>query len=75
MDTVVTRNYVEGLVNDSKKWEHHCPRCGGVFDRLLAISRYADVAICDSCGTDEALSAFIGDPISLKDWAVYKDGD
>jgi len=35
----------------------HCPRCGlplEGFDRQ-AVSRYADVAICSRCGSEEAL--------------------
>ena len=35
----------------------HCPRCGRVLESFSrqAVSRYADVAVCGSCGTQEAL--------------------
>ena len=35
----------------------HCPRCGKVLDTFErhAVSRYADLSVCDECGTEEAL--------------------
>jgi hypothetical protein len=35
----------------------HCPRCGKVLDTFErhAVSRYADLTVCDECGTEEAL--------------------
>lgn len=35
----------------------HCPRCGASLESLArhALSRYADVTVCDSCGQQEAL--------------------
>ena len=53
---------------------HFCPRCGqiSVKNRLHtnALSRHADVYICDACGTDEAIRDWQGEPIPLKDWAI-----
>ena len=53
-----------------------CPRCGRmtVKERLPtnAWSRYAEVYICDACGTDEAIRDLKGDPMLLKDWAAAK---
>lgn len=35
-----------------------CPKCGGKFERLLAVSRTDNkTAICDGCGTMEALDS------------------
>lgn len=52
----------------------YCPRCGGwvLKSRLSAnaLSRYADIYICEACGLDEATRAFRGDPLPLKDWAI-----
>lgn len=48
-----------------------CPRCGEPLkDRLHtnAMSRVADVYVCDACGTAEALEAFLGHPRSVEDW-------
>lgn len=50
-----------------------CPRCGKMQmndDPIRnALSRYADVMVCDSCGTDEAMRDYFGTPISLKEWS------
>ena len=52
-----------------------CPRCG--FDRMdpkpvrNALSRYANVYICDECGTDEAMRDFAGaTPLPLNEWSM-----
>lgn len=53
-----------------------CPRCG--FDRMdsnvmhNALSRHADVYICDMCGTDEALRDAVGSPLSLEEWSLIR---
>jgi len=50
-----------------------CPRCGE--DTMKpslhpnALSRYADIMICDLCGMDEAKMAFMGAPKPLAHWA------
>lgn len=53
---------------------HLCPRCGKmtVKDSLHtnALSRHADVYICDACGVDEAIRDWLGDPLPLKEWAI-----
>lgn len=49
----------------------HCPRCGWELESFShhAISRYADVVVCDDCGTAEALEcAGLIAPIPLTDW-------
>lgn len=54
----------------------YCPRCGRmtVKERLHtnALSRCADVYVCDECGTDEAIRAATGQEIPLKEWAIAK---
>ena len=54
----------------------YCPRCGrmSVKERLHtnALSRYIQVYICDSCGTDEAIRDSMGSPLPLQDWAIAK---
>lgn len=53
-----------------------CPRCG--LDKMAdnpirnALSRAADIHVCDDCGTAEALRAFHGDALPLEDWACMK---
>lgn len=51
-----------------------CPRCGHYrmdSDPIRnALSRSAQVQVCDECGTDEALRDFAGIALPLKDWAI-----
>ena len=56
--------------------EFPCPRCG---ERKMnpagatrnALSRYADVYICDSCGIEEALDDYFGNPpMPFNKWAL-----
>lgn len=50
-----------------------CPRCGR--DTMKAdlytnaLSRQVDVMVCDSCGSEEAILAFMNKPYSLYQWA------
>jgi len=50
-----------------------CPRCGcGTMKPELytnALSRAADIMVCDTCGMDEAKLAFMNAPMSLYQWA------
>lgn len=53
-----------------------CPRCGE--DRMKepvhtnALSRVADVYVCDACGTAEALLAFMKQQYPLTCWAAFQ---
>lgn len=62
-------------VMQEKKCVLPCPRCGQ--DKMShkdparnALSRFADVYICDDCGTDEALRDFFGCSIPLENWKM-----
>ena len=60
-----------------------CPRCGcdtmkpAIYTN--ALSRQADIMVCDDCGMSEAKLAFMGNPMPLTQWACFKprrpDGD
>ena len=57
--------------------EHmHCPRCGA--DTMKdpvhtnALSRVADIYICDACGTEEALLKFMHNPLPMHEWAYFR---
>lgn len=57
-----------------------CPRCGRMsmnpVARRNALSRYATVYICDSCGAIEALRDMSGQsPLPLNQWATIKAFD
>ena len=53
-----------------------CPRCG--LDKMdahpvhNALSRHADIQICDACGVEEALRIFNGEALPLEKWACMK---
>lgn len=50
-----------------------CPRCGRYTMNkratLNALSRHADVYICEGCGQDEALRDMAGKVLPLKNWS------
>lgn len=51
-----------------------CPRCGHYVmasDPIKnALSRHADIQICDACGTDEAIRDFTHMVFPLTSWAI-----
>ena len=53
-----------------------CPRCGR--DTMKepvatnALSRHADIYVCDACGMAEALLCALGAPLQLSQWACAK---
>lgn len=55
-----------------------CPRCGsGVMNTHVtrnALSRHADVYVCDDCGTAEAMLGFMQSPLPLHQWAFFQEG-
>lgn len=55
---------------------HTCPRCGKDTMKAKlhtnALSRYANVYICDQCGTAEAMLAFMQNPLPIEDWACFR---
>lgn len=57
---------------------YQCPRCGitGTSrNRLLALSRRADITICEHCGMLEALEdAGLIEVLSLKNWKIVEAG-
>lgn len=54
-----------------------CARCGlDTMDENLvrnALSRQADISICELCGVAEALDAFRGTILSPDDWACMRE--
>lgn len=51
-----------------------CPRCGQcrMDERPArnALSRAADIQICDACGMDEAIRAYTGEELPIREWAI-----
>lgn len=62
---------------DQENRPRRCPRCGKLaMDpesiHRNALSRYADVMICDACGTDEAMRDFFGKDLPISEWHIVK---
>lgn len=53
-----------------------CPSCGRdtMKERVAtnALSRHAEIYVCDACGMAEALLCALGAPIQLDQWACAK---
>ena len=53
-----------------------CPRCGrDTMKKSIhtnALSRHADIYICDACGTEEALLKFMSNPLPMREWACFR---
>ena len=54
-----------------------CPRCGrNTIKAPLghnALSRYANLYICDECGMTEAMLDMMRNPLPLEQWAMFKN--
>ena len=74
--TTAAKEKIDAFAQVQTDGVHFCPRCGRmtVKHRLHtnALSRHANVYICDACGTDEAIRDFHGDHLALKDWAIAR---
>lgn len=77
--TAAAKRAVDEFAKKQVDGVHICPRCGRmtVKERLTtnALSRHADVYICNECGMEEAILDFRGTPLPLKDWAIAKLGN
>lgn len=75
--TEKTINRLDDLKARQKAGEHmHCPRCGA--DTMKspvhtnALSRVADIYICDACGSAEAMLAFMNQQYPLTSWSAFQ---
>ena len=54
-----------------------CPRCGrNTLKAPLshnALSRYADLYVCDECGMTEAMLDMMRNPLPLEQWDIFRD--
>lgn len=69
---------VKAFLDDYGKTQagRSCPRCGSPMPNLSrhAVSRRADIIVCDLCGTEEALEdAGMSEKKPLFTWAVWKE--
>lgn len=53
-----------------------CPRCGRNTTKervhTNALSRHANIYICDACGTEEAMLKFMHNPLPMCEWAYFR---
>lgn len=83
MNEVEAKEFIEALkpfqieLGEKYAYDQICPRCGensmNKKPARNAISRYADVYICDACGIEEAIMAMKGNEMPLTEWAVVKE--
>ena len=71
------KNHLADLKARQEAGEHMCcPRCGA--DTMKepvhtnALSRIADIYICDACGSAEAMLAFINQQYPLTSWSAFQ---
>ncbi len=68
---------LERFARVQKDHRFACPRCGQwtMKERTFtnALSRHADVYICDQCGTDEAIRDLTGQTTPLSQWSFITD--
>ena len=76
---VASESEIKESLDWLKKTRHrgaHCPRCGACEEagnRLLAQSRRADITVCETCGTAEALEdAGLMERMEFSDWWIVK---
>ena len=72
-----TRKALGDLKARQDSGEHRpCPRCGRntMKERVHtnALSRHANIYICDACGTEEALLKFMNNPLPMCEWACLR---
>lgn len=53
-----------------------CPRCGRDTMKECvhtnALSRHANIHICEACGTEEAMLKFMHNPLPMREWACFR---
>lgn len=72
----VARKTVDAYARKQKNGTRYCPRCGGQTIKPClaanALSRRANIYVCDACGMDEAVRDWMGEPLPFVDWAVVQ---
>lgn len=72
----MTRIYLDLKARQEAGEHMPCPRCGAdtMKPRIHtnALSRMADIHICDACGTTEAMLAHMSQRMPLTEWAAFK---
>lgn len=76
MNDFEAKTLIEQFAKKQQDGHFACPRCGmyAMSDKVTrnALSRRADVYICDACGIREALEDAIGSQTPLTEWAIAR---
>ncbi len=71
----LAKTQIEQFASKQQTGSYPCPRCGAYTMSAKpirnALSRYADIYVCDTCGMDEAIRAYAGKQLPLVKWKVY----
>ena len=74
--TTEAKEKIDAFAAIQKDGTTFCPRCGRltVKEKLHtnALSRHANVYVCDECGIDEAIRDWKRIPLPLRKWAIAK---
>ena len=72
MHEIVNQILLDLKIRQDKNERMPCPRCGrddmNEDVHRNALSRHADIYICDQCGTSEAMLDFMTNPLPLTQW-------
>ena len=76
-DNQMAKAALERFAKVQHDHQFSCPRCGRwtMKERTTtnALSRHAEVYICDQCGTEEAVLDYLGKPKPLSEWSFITD--
>lgn len=71
------KKLIEDFASKQKERHFPCPRCGRMIMHKNpvrnALSRRAQVYVCDACGMEEALEDMAGNHVPLSSWAICKN--
>lgn len=77
LDEQMAKAALERFAQVQRDHRFACPRCGqwAMSERVTtnALSRHADVYICDQCGTEESVLDYLGKPLPLTKWCFITD--
>lgn len=68
---------IEEMLKEQKSSNKICPRCGretmseDIYTN--ALSRHANVYVCDDCGVDEGMRVFTNNILPFEEWAIIKN--
>ena len=71
---MITKEEIEKMLKKQQDGNKACPRCGRTSMKPTlhtnALSRQANVYVCDTCGLEEALDNMFGINKPFEEWAI-----